>query len=558
MDTYQSFDLLAQAIDRFSYFNPWKILPVVVLTFLWAKTLEWVDKDTDVVKTKREQWNVIVVSGGLVAYMLLFLPQWKGALYFAGLGAWTVVAFGSVVWYIIHRNGRVVPTAKVLTPGHLQRVISGQSSSGKAIKDKGQRIRVFDQKKEYIERPEDPETVYEYDTAQDFLFDVLWRRATEVDVLAGKESYRVVYKIDGVATERDTLPVEDGERIFRFLKRSAGLNIEEIRRPQTGKIRFATLSEEPEGDTEVTTSGTTAGERLHLHVGAGKQLMRIHELGIAEVRLEALRELLNRPTGLMIVSAPPQHGLTTTQYAILRAHDAYIQNIHTLEKKRMIELDNITQQIFDPSNAEVTYARMLQSVLRREPDIVMASNCEEREVAQIAARAGADDRKIYLGMNAQDCFDATDKYLKLVDDNHLAAGALIAVLNQRLLRILCEECREAFKPDTATLKKLNLPGDKIDMFYRPPTEPLVDKKGNPIICESCQGTGYVGRVGCFELMVIDDATRTLIAEGATINRIKSQVRKNKMYYLQEESLLKVIDGTTSMNEVLRALKSGGK
>ncbi|UCF34116.1 MAG: hypothetical protein JSV78_02180, partial [Phycisphaerales bacterium] len=128
----------------------------------------------------------------------------------------------------------------------------------------------------------------------------------------------------------------------------------------------------------------------------------------------------------------------------------------------------------------------------------------------------------------------------------------------RLARILCTECRQAFKPDEATLKKLNLPAGKIDRFYRPPPEPVLDKKGNEIICPNCRGTGYVGRTGVFEVLVVDPAIAKLLSQGASVNRIKSQCRKNKMYYLQEEALLKVIDGTTSMNEVLRVMRETDK
>ena len=197
---------------------------------------------------------------------------------------------------------------------------------------------------------------------------------------------------------------------------------------------------------------------------------------------------------------------------------------------------------------------MLQTVMRREPNIVMIGECEDRDTASLATRAAAEDRKIYLGLHAKDCFDALGKYLSLVGDNTLASKALLGVINQRLVRVLCTECREAFQPDSVTLKKLNLPFDKIERFYRPPTEKKVDRRGRPILCMNCQGSGYVGRVGVFELLLVDENVAKLIAEGAPTNRIKSQCRKNKMYYLQEEALLKVIDGTTSMDEILRCLR----
>jgi type II secretory ATPase GspE/PulE/Tfp pilus assembly ATPase PilB-like protein len=406
-----------------------------------------------------------------------------------------------------------------------------------------------------VESPRDAEEARAFHAVQEFLHDMLWRRAGDVEMVAGKEKYRLVYRIDGVAVERpEGIPPDDGERMFRCFKKLAGLNVEEIRRPQSGRIQAALLSHE--GDppyAEVRTSGTTAGERLSLHIQSGPVLMRFPDLGIAPARLEQVKQFLGKPHGLFLMSAPPRHGMTTTQYAVLRSHDAYMNNIHALERRKLVDLDNITQQVYEGNNADVNYARMLQSVLRREPDIVLVGECEDRETAKIAARAAADNRKIYLGIQAKDTFDALGKYLTLVEDNALAAKAVLGLTNQRLTRVLCKDCREAFQPDAATLKKLNLPADKIERFYRPPTEPKLNKRGKEIVCPTCQGTGYVGRTGVFEVLVVGPAVAKLIAEGATIDKIKAQCRKNKMYYLQEEALLKVIDGTTSMNEVLRCL-----
>jgi len=288
-------------------------------------------------------------------------------------------------------------------------------------------------------------------------------------------------------------------------------------------------------------------------------LLRLHELGMATPRLESLRnDILGQRTGMLIISSTPHNGVSTTCYAILRSHDAYMNNIHSLERSSITELDNITQHAYEGSNTDVDYARMLQTIIRREPDIVMVGDCEDAETAQIAVRAAAQDRKIYLGMNAESTFDALSKIINHVDDNALVAKAMSGILSQRLIRILCTDCREAFKPDEKTLKKLNLPTDKIERFYRPPSEKKLDRRGREILCNSCQGTGYVGRTAVYELLVVDDAIRALIAEGTTISKIKSVARKSKMYYLMEEALLKVIDGTTSLNEVIRSTKTSEK
>jgi type II secretory ATPase GspE/PulE/Tfp pilus assembly ATPase PilB-like protein len=233
-------------------------------------------------------------------------------------------------------------------------------------------------------------------------------------------------------------------------------------------------------------------------------------------------------------------------------------NIHLLEKKTLYDLDNITQATHKPGAEQISYARQLQSVLRREPDIVGIGECEDRETAQIALRAAQDDRKVYMAIDGKSAFDALSRLVSLAEDPKLAAKALKGVLCQRLIRVLCKSCRQTFKPDENLLRKANLPANKIENFYRPPTEPVFDRKGREIVCQTCQGSGYVGRTGVFELLVIDEVIAQLIAEGAQIKQIKSQARKNKMYYLQEEGLMKVIAGTTSLDEIIRGLRVDSK
>jgi len=128
-------------------------------------------------------------------------------------------------------------------------------------------------------------------------------------------------------------------------------------------------------------------------------------------------------------------------------------------------------------------------------------------------------------------------------------------VSQRLIRKLCIACRQAYKPDQQQLKKANLPANKIEHFYRPPPEGLVDAKGNPIVCSNCQGSGYFGRTGVFELLVFDDNLRDLIRKGQPVTAVKAQSRKSGMLYLEEVGLQKVIEGVTSMNELLRILRA---
>lgn len=535
-----------------------KILIAMALFVAWLFANQWVDRDAERVRTNRQIWNIVVAAGGFGGVFILLMFPWKGSMYFVGLTFWAILAIGTLVAYVVHRNGRVSQSQRVMTPAHFKRFTAG-SGAKKAKVDKGIRVKLLDHESNEIEKPDDPETREQFDATQDFLFDVLWKRASDADVARNAETVRVIYKIDGVAAEQtDVLSPDDGEKVMHFLKQHAGLKIEERRRPQTGRMLVGLLGAEGKPQLmDVQTSGTTQGERMRLKVGQSGGLMRIGDLGFSEKRLEEMKKLLAQDTGMVLFAGPKESGVTTTQYAALRDHDAYIQNIYTIETKPLLKLDNITQQIHKGAQEQVSFARMLQTVLRREPDVVMVSQCEDHETAQIAARAAAE-KKLYVAIKASECADAIARYAALVGDHKLAAASLVGVVSQRLLRVLCPACREAYKPEESLLKKANLPIDKIEHFYRPPSAAIVDKKGREVICQNCQSSRYNGRTGVYQVLVISDALRKLIASGASATQIKAQARAEKMRYLQEEGLLKVMEGVTSMAEVMRGLRADSK
>ena len=548
----------SQAAGLNTHFSLVKIIIVLVLFILWTLASQWVDRDSDRVKTRREWWNFIVLGGGVGGLAVLLLFPWAGAGYFLGLAFWAVLGGGPLVAYVVHRNGRVAPHTRVMNAAHFKRLIGSGGGKKKRV-DKGLRVRVVSAKGEMVEKPSDPTELDQFDATQDFLFDAMWKRASDVDVVIGAESTRVIYKIDGVASEQENaLEKIEADKVIEFLKRQADLNIEERRRPQTGTIKVGLLgsTDKPE-PMEVQTSGSTQGERLRLRLNRSAGLMKLEDLGFSEKPLKQFKAMVELDMGLVVFAGPKESGITTTQYATIRAHDAYLQNLYTLETKPLMKLENVTQQVYDSTKADVSFARMLQTVIRREPDVVAVSQCEDRETAQVACRS-AVEKKIYLGLKASNCIDAVSRLLALAEDPKLVAGSLVGVVAQRLLRILCPACREAYQPDDQLVRKANLPADKIEHFYRPPSAPILDKRGREIICQTCQNSRYVGRTGVFELLVISDKLRELIAAGAPIKQIKDQARTEKMRYLQEQGLFKVIDGTTSMAEVMRSLKIEGK
>jgi len=170
------------------------------------------------------------------------------------------------------------------------------------------------------------------------------------------------------------------------------------------------------------------------------------------------------------------------------------------------------------------------------------------------AGAAKDGKIIYAALQATSVIETMDKFMKLVGDKNAVADALEAIINQRLVRILCPDCRQAYKPNQALFKKFNIPSDEVDMFYRP-GEIEYDKHGKPIICEKCQGTGFFGRTGLFETIRITDELRQIIRTANTIQEIGAAFRKAGMLYMQEQSIKKVTIGVTSINEVIRNFSS---
>jgi general secretion pathway protein E len=242
----------------------------------------------------------------------------------------------------------------------------------------------------------------------------------------------------------------------------------------------------------------------------------------------------------------------------VRNHDAFLNNINTIEKQPSSKLLNVTQNVYSLTDTgTTTYAKRLQAIVRMGPDIVGVGECEEDETAKVASAAAKDGKVVYIVMNADSVLQALGKWLKMIGDRKLVAETLVGITNQRLFRKLCQECKQGYAPNAELLKKFNLPAEKAKVLYRPGRE-VFDKRGKPSMCEVCQGTGFVGRTGVFEMIVLNDELRKAIRTVKQLPELGMQFRRAKMLYLQEQALRKVIAGTTAVNEMLRVLASGKK
>jgi type II secretory ATPase GspE/PulE/Tfp pilus assembly ATPase PilB-like protein len=320
------------------------------------------------------------------------------------------------------------------------------------------------------------------------------------------------------------------------------------RRAFLGSLLFATSSGcGGKGITKNTDAGQEQPKQTEVPastaVAAG--VPRLEDSGMRPKIISEIRRLIAQPAGMLLCCGPTDSGWTATLYACLREVDRH-KKILTIEDPIEHRLDDIAQKQIDTKSGQ-TLAGSLPSILEQDPDAVMIGEIRDRETATIACRAAVARCLVFTGMHANDTLTALFRLLELEVEPSLIASATCAVLAQRLVRLLCESCKEPYKPQPEFLKKAHIPPETVDVFYRSPLDP------EPT-CPGCGGTGYVGQTGIFELLIVSEPIRKILRNDPSLNAIKAEARKNGLIYLQEDGLRQVILGRTSISELLRVLR----
>jgi type II secretory ATPase GspE/PulE/Tfp pilus assembly ATPase PilB-like protein len=336
------------------------------------------------------------------------------------------------------------------------------------------------------------------------------------------------------------------------------MDIIEKRKPQDGS--FSAEVDDRQVDFRVATAGSVAGEKLVMRIfDRGQQITSLAQLGMRDKMREQVYGIVTQPHGMLIVCGPTGAGKSTTLYSSLNEIDRYQKNVITVENPVECQVQNVTQIEVNPKTGK-TFATELRSILRQDPDVIMIGEIRDQETAEIACQAAQTGHMVFTTLHANDSVTAVIRLLDLGVQPATMASAISAVLAQRLVRLLCPKCKVRYKPNPEMLRKANLSADKIKYFYRPPepgeqpTDAKDEEDEESGVCRHCGGTGYKGRTGIFEMLVVTDRIRDLIRENPNMNAIKQEAIKGGLKFLQEDGLRQVIAGKTSIQELLRVCK----
>ena len=369
--------------------------------------------------------------------------------------------------------------------------------------------------------------------------DAVLEDASDIHFEAGEDKYRVRYRIDGVLYEKLSPPIKTGILIISRIKVISGMDISERRLPQDGRIQLnvggATI------DVRVSTLPTKYGESVVMRLlNKSAVSLNMNTLGFRNEELNLMHQLLSKPNGIILVTGPTGCGKTTTLYSVLNYLNDTETKIITTEDPVEYDIDGLVQVQINPSIG-VDFANCLRTILRQDPDIILVGEIRDEETARIAIQASLTGHLVFSTLHTIDSPTALTRLIDMGIKPYLISATLEAVISQRLVRKICSSCKEEHKPSDRFLKELNLTS--------------WDIKGNKIYkgrgCDNCHNTGYRGRIGIYEIMVINDEIRKLIIEQANTSAIRTAAKRSGMMTLRDSGLIALYNGLTTIEEVTR-------
>ena len=370
------------------------------------------------------------------------------------------------------------------------------------------------------------------------LLEAIRNRASDIHFEPFEDEFKMRYRIDGVLYEMLPPPKHIATAIASRVKVMANLDIAERRMPQDGRIELL-VNGQPV-DLRISVLPTSFGESVVMRVlDRSNVQLDLERVGMRDDDLRVFRQLIRRPHGVVIVTGPTGSGKTTTLYSALTELNSTEVKILTSEDPVEYDIDGLIQCQIRP-DIGLTFARCLRSFLRQDPDIVLVGEIRDLETAEISVQASLTGHLVFTTVHTNDAPSTIARVLDLGLEPFQITATLEAVVAQRLVRTICSRCKQPFNPTEDMLMELNL------------TPEMVQGKSffHGTGCEHCRGTGYSGRTGIYEIMLLDDNIRHLIMERSSTARIREAARKRGMRSLRDSGLLAIYDGRTTIEEVV--------
>jgi type IV pilus assembly protein PilB len=364
-------------------------------------------------------------------------------------------------------------------------------------------------------------------------------KASDIHFEPFEGEFKMRYRIDGVLYEMMPPPSEIAPAISSRIKVMANLDIAERRLPQDGRIELNVNNQQI--DLRVNVLPTMFGESVVMRVlDRGNVSLDLDKLGMREDDLVIVRQLIHKPNGVVIVTGPTGSGKTTTLYSALRELNDPTSKLITAEDPVEYDIDGVIQCQIKPE-IELTFARILRSMLRQDPDVILVGEIRDHETAKIAVEASLTGHLVFSTLHTNDAPSSIARLLDLGLEPFMVTAAIEGIVAQRLVRKICPKCKAEYTPTEDQLMELELKPEDVagKVFYY--------GKG----CDNCNKTGYKGRQGLYEIMVLDDDMRDQIVKQASTQILRAEARKRGMRPLRQSGLMAIYDGVTSIEEVVR-------
>ena len=363
-------------------------------------------------------------------------------------------------------------------------------------------------------------------------------RASDIHIEPGQKNFRVRYRIDGVLHEVLSLPKHLEKSVISRIKILSGMNITDKLVPQDGHIQLR--QKDRIIDFRVATYPTTSGECVAMRLLSRRGFVYgLEELGVESEILSSLEELVNQPYGLILTTGPTGSGKTTTLYSILNAINTVEKKVISIEDPVEYGLEGTSQAQVNPK-AEVSFATGLRAILRQDPDIIMVGEIRDSETAQITIQSALTGHLVLSSLHTNDAPSTVTRLIDMTIEPFLVASTLLCSISQRLIRVLCDKCKEVYVPNSEEKQKLGLTEHKSEA-----------KLYKDVGCKFCNNTGYKGRSGIFEVMVPNEDIKRLIVEKSATSVIRQSAIEGGMQTLWDAGVKKVLSGITDVTELLR-------